>query len=79
MAQFQDYDRDTHFLAVPLHRPVEVNSRVRRLSIRLDEMVLYLVHPKAIAVVEFDPARLKANVHDDELYRSQAKQFANVR
>lgn len=41
-------------------------------------MVLYFVHPKAIAVVELDPTRPKPNLDDNELHRPFAKQFANV-
>ena len=74
----QDHNRYGNLVTVPLKGPVEIHTVVRAPGIGLGEVMLDFVHPKAIAVAEFDPAWLKADIHDYKLHRVFAKQVSNV-
>ena len=78
MPLFQHHNRAAYFVAVPLECPVAVHTIIRDLGIGISKMMLDLVHPEAIAVVQADPARLKAYVDHHKLHRIFAKQVSNI-
>lgn len=71
VAPFKRHDRFSDDRASPFGSAIAVATRQvvqERLVIRLDQVMLYFVHPESVAVVQFDPSRFKPYIDYHELH-----------